>query len=205
MSSRDQSATSAETGARYEFRIWSESLTRPRMRLEALSGPQAAKQSRETYILSDVTDDTNAKIRVGVVDIKVVLRRKGMLEQWTPVLKADFPIEAALVAQRILQPLQVATPTMSRSDFTLEEFLDEVIKPHPRLTAVEIEKVRRQYELGDCRAEFAEVKLGEHSAQTIAVESLNESAVLEAVRTLAIGEYPNTSYVRQIKSILGRI
>ena len=40
--------------------------------------------------------------------------------------------------------------------------------------------------------------------QSVAVESANARAVLDAVGELAIGGYPNVSYVRQIKSVLGR-
>jgi hypothetical protein len=40
--------------------------------------------------------------------------------------------------------------------------------------------------------------------QSVAVESIDARAVLDAVNELGIGGYPNVSYVRQIKSMLGR-
>jgi hypothetical protein len=39
---------------------------------------------------------------------------------------------------------------------------------------------------------------------SVAVESANPRAVMDAMDELAIGGYPNVSYVRQIKSMLGR-
>ena len=70
---------------RYEFRIWARSLSEVKERLERLSGPQPAAQSRETYIVSDATYDTNTKIRAGAMDIKILLRTDQDLEQWQPI------------------------------------------------------------------------------------------------------------------------
>ena len=82
--------------------------------------------------------------------------------------------------------------------------MDTVVKPHPRLAAVELGKVRHRYMLGGCAAEFVEVEIGGRAMQSVAVESVSARAVLDAVGELAIGGYPNVSYVRQIKSVLGR-
>src|SRR5258708_6483789 len=137
-----------DSAPRYEFRIWAPSLVEVRERLERLSGPQPAAQSRETYIVSDATDDTNAKIRADTMDIKVLLRTDQNLEQWSPYLKAHFPIDATLIAEKIFAALRVDPPDdllASRQElFTAEAFVDTVVKPHPRLAAVELGKVRRR-------------------------------------------------------------
>ncbi len=195
-------------GPRYEFRIWDASLAEVKARLQKLSGPQPARQTRETYIVSDATDDTNAKIRAGVIDIKILLRTDLNLEQWNPCLKADFPIDAALIAEQIFPAMHV-DPSGDRSEtrrqlFTAKAFVETVVKPHPRLAAVELVKARRRYEFGGCAAEFVEVEIGGSTLHSVAVESTSPRAVLDAVGELAIGGYPNVSYVRQIKSILGR-
>src|SRR5271165_233353 len=95
-------------GSRYEFRIWATSLEEVRARLERLAGPQPAsstRSGRETYIVSDATNDTNTKIRAGTIDIKILLRTDGNLEQWKPVLKTAFPIDATLIAHEIFPAL----------------------------------------------------------------------------------------------------
>lgn len=192
---------------RYEFRIWSSSLIEMRERLERRSGPQPAVQSRETYIVSDATDDTNAKIRAGTMDIKVLLHTDQTLEQWNPYLKSQFPIDAHLIVEQIFPALRVDpldNLLVSRQQlFTAEAFVDTVVKPHPRLAAVELVKMRRRYALGGCAAEFVKVEIGGRVMHTVSVESADSRAVLRTVRELEIGGYPNINYVRQIKSILG--
>ncbi len=200
-----ESKTAGETaGPRYEFRVWAASLAAVRERLEKLSGPQPAEQSRETYIVSDATDDANTKIRGGAMEIKVLVRTDLNLEQWNPYLKADFPIDAALIAEKIFPALHVGPPELRRQLFTAEVFVETVVKPHPRLAAIELGKVRRRYKFGGCAAEFVEVDIGGSVLHSVAVESTSPRAVLDAVGELAIGGYPNISYVRQIKSMLGR-
>jgi hypothetical protein len=88
--------------------------------------------------------------------------------------------------------------------FTAEAFVDTVVKPYPRLAALELGKLRRRYKLGDCAAEFVEVEIDGSRLHSVAVESASPPAVLNTMRELAIDGYPNINYVRQIKSILGR-
>ena len=204
MPSTESKTAGEAAGPRYEFRVWAASLAAVRERLEKIRGPQPARKSRETYIVSDATDDTNAKIRAGAMDIKVLLRSDRNLEQWNPYLKADFPIDTALIAEKIFPALRVDPPQLRRQLFTAEAFVETVVKPHPRLAAVELAKARRRYEFGGCAAEFVEVEIGGGVMHSVAVESTNPRAVLDAVGELAIGGYPNVSYVRQIKSMLGR-
>ncbi len=128
MPSAGSKTAGGDAAPRYEFRIWAASLTAVRERLEKLSGPQPAEQSRETYIVSDATNDTNAKIRAGVIDIKVLLRINQNLEQWKPYLKADFPIDAALIAEKIFPALHVDPPELRRQPFTAEVFVNTVVK-----------------------------------------------------------------------------
>jgi hypothetical protein len=201
----DGSKTAGEAdGPRYEFRIWAASLAEVRERLESLAGPQPANSThsgRETYIVSDATNDTNTKIRAGTIDIKVLLRTDRNLEQWNPYLKTAFPIDATLIAEQIFPALRVEPSELRQRLFTAEVFVDTVVKPHPRLTAVELGKVRYHYMLGDCAAEFVEVEIDGSTLHSVAVESVSPRAVLDAVGELAIGGYPNINYVRQIKRI----
>jgi hypothetical protein len=204
MPSSESKAAGEAAGSRYEFRIWAASLEEVRARLEKLSGAQSAEQTRETYIVSDATDHTNAKIRAGVMDIKVLLRTDLNLELWSPHLKANFPIDTTLISEKIFPALRVDPPELRPQFFTAEVFVDTVVRPHPRLAALELGKLRRRYTLGDCAAEFVEVEIDGSRLHSVAVESASPPAVLNTMRELAIDGYPNINYVRQIKSILGR-
>ena len=192
------------TEPRYEFRIWASSLAEVRARLEKRSKARPAKSSRETYIISDATNEANAKTRAGLMDIKLLLRAELNLEQWDPYLKAAFPIDTTLIVEKIFPALRVSPPELRRELFTAEAFVDTVVTPHPRLAAVELAKTRHQYPIGDCTAEFVEVGIDSLVIHSVAVESSSPRAVLDAVNELEIGGYPNINYVRQIKSMLGR-
>jgi len=120
MPSAGSESAGDDSAPRYEFRIWAPSLAEVRERLERLSGPQPAAQSRETYIVSDATDDTNAKIRADTMDIKVLLRTDQNLEQWSPYPTAHFPNDATLIDRIKQLEAEIAElgpmPTPGRSD-----------------------------------------------------------------------------------------
>jgi hypothetical protein len=59
---------------RYEFRIWGDDLRNVAQQLEVLSGKAYPTESDEIYFVSDARDDCNAKIRFGLLDIKVLLK-----------------------------------------------------------------------------------------------------------------------------------
>jgi hypothetical protein len=194
----------ANARPRYEFRIWAPSLAEVRARLDRLTRHAPIEHTRETYIVSDATSDANVKIRAGLMDIKTLLRVESGLERWNAYLKADFPIDATLIARQILPALRVDLPALPARVFTAEEFIDGIVKPHRRLTAVEVVKSRRHYPLGASAAEFVEIEIAGRSLQSVAVESASARAALDAIGKLAIGGQANISYVRQIKSMLAR-
>lgn len=204
MPSADSKTAGFNAGPRYEFRIWAPSLTEVRKRLDRLSQHEPVEQSRETYIVSETTSDTNAKIRAGLMDIKVLLGAESGLEQWSSYLKADFPIDATLIAQKIFPALRVDAPALPGRVFTAEEFIDSIVKRHQRLAAVELVKNRRHYPLGESAAEFVEIEILGRKLQSVAVESVSARAALDVIGKLGIGDQANISYVRQIKSILAR-
>jgi len=204
MPSANPKITRQDGKPRFEFRIWDRSLSDLKELMDKVSGPRPAEHSREIYIVSDATDATNTKIRAGAMDIKILLRTDQGLEQWQPYLKADFPIDSRLVAESIFPALRVDPPELGTQPFTAELFVETVVNPHPRLVALELGKLRRRYVFGGCAAEFVEVEIGGRMLHSVAVESDSPRVALDAVAELAIGGRPNISYVRQIKSILGR-
>jgi exopolyphosphatase / guanosine-5'-triphosphate,3'-diphosphate pyrophosphatase len=90
----------SEIKPRYEFRIWAETLTPIREKLERLASLKETV-SQETYLVSAVTDKCNAKIRAALIDVKVLVAEDRGLEQWKPVLKAGFPLEISVIATQV--------------------------------------------------------------------------------------------------------
>lgn len=61
-----------EVQPRFEFRVWGKDLDGPAGRLRRFSGEFQEVTSVETYVIAVERDDVNAKIRGGLLDIKVL-------------------------------------------------------------------------------------------------------------------------------------
>jgi len=186
---------------RYEFRVWAETLTPVRERLERLASPKETV-SQETYLVSATTDKCNAKIRADLMDIKLLVAEDRGLEQWNPILKAAFPLESSVVATQVFPSLELPPPVLAKSEYTLDEFLGDVMRAESRITIVDVSKTRYQFSIGVCAAEYAQIKLNGVPRDTVAVESVDPDAVLKLVGDLGVSE-ANTSYIREIKRALG--
>ncbi len=191
----------AEIKPRYEFRTWAENLTPVREQLQALSEPREMV-SRETYLISSATDRCNVKIRAGLMDIKVLVAEDRGLEQWKPVLKEGFPLTRAAISDQVFPSLEIASPALGKSEYSMEDFFEQVIRPEPKIAIVEVSKTRYQFGIGACSAEYATVTINGVPRDTVAVESVDPDAVLQLVQKLGIKE-TNVSYIREIKRVLG--
>lgn len=191
----------AEIKPRYEFRIWSESLTPLQQKLEAKAEARETR-SQETYLISAVTEKCNAKIRAELMDIKVLTAEDRGLEQWRPILKAGFPLSNSAIAEQILPSLQLTPPALTMDDYTMEEFFQEVVRKEPKIAVADVTKTRYQFNIGACAAEYSNITINKMPRDTVAVESTDPDAVLLLVRELGINE-PNVSYIREIRRIIG--
>jgi len=190
-----------EIKPRYEFRIWADSLAPLRAQLSALGEAREAK-SAETYLISQVTDRSNVKVRADLMDIKVLVAEDRGLEQWKPILKAGFPLAATVIGGQVFPALELAAPTLTKSDFTFDEFLQQVVRPNPQIAIAEVSKTRYQFTIGACAAEYSVITINKVPRDTVAVESTDADAVLSLVDQLGIHQ-PNMNYIREIRRILG--
>ena len=191
----------AEIKPRYEFRIWAESLAPLREKLAAMAEPRETI-SEETYLISAVTDRCNAKIRAELMDIKILVAEDRGLEQWKPILKASFPLAAAAITEQVFASLELAPPSLQKTEYSFDEFIGEVVSAEPRIAVVDVGKTRYQFNIGVCAAEYSRITINQLPRDTVAVESTDPDAVIQLVRELGISE-PNVSYIREIRRILG--
>ena len=81
---------------RFEFRTFGQNFDNAAKRMARFSMPAAEKVwerfSDEVYILSKTNDTNNTKIREGKMDIKTLVKTVDGLQQWNPLMKAEFPI-----------------------------------------------------------------------------------------------------------------
>jgi hypothetical protein len=192
-----------EIEPRYEFRAFAQNFGIVEERIRALSPVENLRESLDTYIISADTDENNTKIRYGQMDIKVFVEEKQGLEQWKPRMKAEFPLEAELIREEVFPAWGVRLPEFERGTYTKAQFLDEVIRPHPALYVAEVYKLRFSFTVNECITEIAHLLVNGASIRTVAVESTDVEAVLEARRMVRLREYANINYLVAIKRIMG--
>ncbi len=168
----------------------------------APASPDVVVETDELYVLSAAGPDA-VKVRAGLMDVKhLVSVNDDGLEQWVPVMKAEFPLSVADVAN-VLLALGVEAPSrLSRAEYTLQDFLDEVVGPEPELLAVEVHKRRERFTIGGCMAEVTEVRTDYGSTHTIAIESEDASRVIATVREVGLAARPNVSFARGLKALV---
>ncbi len=190
-----------EIKPRYEFRVWAGTLRALHEKLAQRATPKKT-DSEETYLVSSITDKCNVKIRAALMDIKVLVAVDRGLEQWKPVLKAGFPLEASVITSQVFPALELKPPALSKAAYQLDEFLEDVVGPIREIKVVNVRKTRYQFTIGSCATEYSQITLNGAPRDTVAVESVDADAVLTLVKELGvIGA--NTSYIREIKRVVG--
>ena len=189
----------AEITPRWEWRSFGQRFGEAEGRLAQLD-PNGVQESDEIYLLSGAGD--NVKVRDALMDIKVLREvNADGLEQWTPVMKAGFPLPAA-EAEKVLEALGLPIPTPLRASYTLDEFSEDFARPGGAIRMVKVHKRRTRYTVGGCTAELSEVVANGKPTRTIAVESTDAEGVIRAVRELGLGGYTNTSYPRALAALI---
>jgi exopolyphosphatase / guanosine-5'-triphosphate,3'-diphosphate pyrophosphatase len=190
-----------EIQARWEWRTFGQRFGGAD-KLLAQRASSGTQDSDEIYLLGP--SGGNVKVRDGLMDIKV-LRDVGIagLEQWTPVLKAAFPLQGASLAQ-VFESLGLPPPptTAAQPPCTLDALLARLAEPGLGVRAVRVHKRRSRYTIDSCMAELSEVVADGHATRTLAVESEDAAAVLRVVAALGLGGYTNTSYPRGLQALI---
>ena len=185
---------------RWEWRTFGESFGVAEEAFAALDA-ERVQESDELYLLS-AESDTSVKARGGLMDVKRLEAVDGGLELWRPVMDGTFPLAAADVGG-VLSWLRVAAPPFDRTAYSLDDLLDEIVRPNDALRAVEVNKRRVRYTVGGCMAELTDVRTGEGLIRTIAVESQDAALVLAAVRSLGLASRANVCMARGLKTLVG--
>lgn len=192
-----------EIKPRFEFRTWAKNFGMVERKMHKLSACEGIRESSEIYIVSAGNNENNTKVRDRLMDIKVLVTEKEGLEQWNPRMKGEFPMQSATLLDEVFPALGVEMPALERDEYTLDQYLDEVIRPHLKLTAVSVFKRRFAFTINDCITEIAEIEINGAGLQTVAVESVDVAAILKAKEMLGLNEYENINYLRAIKRVIG--
>jgi hypothetical protein len=192
-----------EIKPRFEFRTFAQDFGAVSVRMRKLSAVEQIRESSEIYIMSKGNNENNTKIRDNLMDIKVFVKESKGLEQWNPRMKGSFPMDSAKIEEDVFPAFGVVAPEFTRSSYTLDQFLEEIVKPHPDLSAVNIHKRRFAFTINDCIAESAEILINGALTRTVCLESTDLDAILEGKKILGLDGFENVNYLQAIKRVIG--
>ena len=188
---------------RYEFRTFAQNFGMVEAKMRKLSQCAMIRESSEVYIVSTSNNENNTKIRDIKMDIKELVEKNQGLERWNPRMKGEFPLQTNVIQNEVFPALAVNEPDFKRDAYTLDQYLNELIIPHPELSAVSVFKRRFAFTINGCITEIAQLLINGAAIQTVAVELENIDAILEAKAILGLTEYENVNYLLAIKRIIG--
>lgn len=126
--------------------------------------------------------------------------QKG-LELWDVVLDAGFPC-AQETLRRLFDAWDMALPVLHRANYTINAFLDEVIRIHPNLRVVEIEKHSERFTVEGARCEWTHLLANQTPCECLFIEHEDPSLTLQVVRRLGLQARPHASYPSGLKIAL---
>ena len=160
--------------------------------------PAKVRESSEVYILSARSMD-NTKIRDMLMDIKYLVQvNQNKLEQWYPLMKAGFPIQPDQVRETV-KAWKVEVPPSAITLYTYDDFLNVLVRKHPDLKMVHVDKERHGYTINNCIVEIANLKFDNHPIRTIAVEHEDPRLVWETVCMQGLDRFENINYLKALK------
>lgn len=193
---------------RFEFRSFGQNFENAAKRMARFSMPVPEKvwerYSDEIYILSRTNDINNTKIRDGKMDIKTYVQTVDGLEQWNPLMKGEFPIQASVLKNEVFPAFQVQMPELTKDVYTFEEFM-EMIRQHPDLAAVKVHKQRFGYMVNNTICEWGEVLINGARVVTINSESTEVEDIKKTIRDIGLEGVENINYLQAIKRVIGMI
>jgi hypothetical protein len=193
---------------RFEFRSFGQDFEAAAKRMARLSMPVPEKvwerYSDEIYILSRTNDINNTKVRDGKMDIKTYVQTVDGLEQWNPLMKGEFPIQASVLKNEVFPAFQVTTPELTQDVYSFDEFM-EIINTHPDLAAVKVHKQRFGYMVNNTICEYGEVLINGARVMTINSESTEVDDIKKTVKDIGLEAVENINYLQAIKRVIGMI
>lgn len=193
---------------RFEFRTFGRDFSEAAYLMTRLSVPVPKKvwerSSEETYIISKTNDVNNTKIRDGKMDIKTFVQEIDGLEQWNPLMKGEFPMKAEILKKEVFPAFKVDMPALEKGEYTLKEFL-AIVKSHPDLQAITVEKERFGYMVNDTICEYANVWINGAMVVTVNSESTELDDIKKTIKDLGLEGVENINYLQAAKRIVGMI
>lgn len=191
---------------RYEFRVFGNHLEEIERNIYDFSSLEQTREMHSIYLLAAGNPNHNIKIREGVMDIKTLEQEQDGLEQWNPILVGEFPLKSEVIKSVVFAALGTHSPVFDREEYTLQQFIDELIAVDPDITIAYVCKKRDAFTVGKCITEIAEIKVNGATIKTICIEAEDPKKVLKVKKKLHVDEeMNNVNYPLALKRIMGLV
>ncbi len=138
------------------------------------------------------------------MDIKTYVQTVDGLEQWNPLMKAEFPISSKILKDDVFPAFQVDIPKLTKDEYSMSDFL-EMIEKYPDLQAVSVHKERFGYMVNDTICEVGNVLINGAKVVTINSESTELEDIKKTIVDCKLEGCENLNYLQVIKRIIGWI
>jgi exopolyphosphatase/guanosine-5'-triphosphate,3'-diphosphate pyrophosphatase len=183
---------------RWEWRTFGTQFGAVAARLRARAS--RPRSSAETYVVCERAD-VNIKIRDRLIDVKTLQQVDARgLEVWQPIMTAAFPLDAAAIDT--LRHIWNLPPVPVERATSVAQFLDEIVRPQRKLTAVEVTKRRYGVTIDECLVEVADLTFDGLPIETLAVEMTDPDRVWQTVHALGLAAFDNVNYVQALRRFL---
>ena len=116
-------------------------------------------------------------------------------------MKEPFPLSADDVG-RVFAALLVQPPPLERSEYSIDQFVDELMTPAGGVRVARVHKLRRRYTVQGVMAEDDDIEANGLTTRSIAAESTDPEAVMAVIRAAGMGQHLNVSYPRGLTALL---
>ncbi len=159
------------------------------------------RQSGETYIISQYTNEANVKVRDGLLDIKTkVGETEAEYEIFQPKGKFQFPVQKEELAT-ILKNLK-AEITLTEEKYSYDEFI-ALVAASDDLASVDVYKERYGFSVDGVICEYGRILFNGAMVETTCVESEDYAAMEDVITKLEIGGFKNINYLKAAKRVVG--
>lgn len=187
--------------ARWEWRTFGKTFGEAETKINSFPKDKV-RNSSEVYILSKKSMD-NTKIRDMLMDIKSLQQvNEDKLEQWYPIMKAGFPLTHEIL-DNVFRAWKTKAPAYRQEVYGYDEFLHDLVEPHPDLRIVKVEKERYGFMINECIVEIADLKFDGKPVRTVAVEMEDPDKVMATVKELWLDGFENVNYLKALKRFVG--
>ena len=192
-----------EIKPRFEFRTFAQNFGAVVYKMRSLAPVEMIRESSEIYIMSKGNNENNTKIRDDKMDIKVFVQELDGLQQWNPRMKGTFPMAASMIRDDVFPAFGVTVPEMKRDVYTLQQFIEEIVRPHVDLSPVSVFKRRFAFTVNGTIGEWGKLLVNGALVQTVCLESVDRPAILEGMKMVGLDTRENVNYLLAIKRIIG--